>query len=179
MFFVKAMVNGISLVLEEGAFARRTWRTLGANVCVSIMPSKLHCALRKFYVIECKITPDQITSDKSRVQTLEIRLRSVHSMHSIELQTELAICLVSGHHATNVTLGARDSSSAVSGFCEFGLRPKMCRPSANTENFRCTREKPLIPRVHQRNRHQEIYILILIERTSLLLKRIISLHNEI
>ena len=29
----------------------------------------------------------------------------------------------------------------------FGPRPKMCRPSANTENFRRTREKPLIPRV--------------------------------
>ena len=59
------------------------------------------------------------------------------------------------------TLGARDFSSAVSGFCqvfivtraksgfvarEFGLRPKICRPSANTENSRCTREKPLVPR---------------------------------
>ena len=29
----------------------------------------------------------------------------------------------------------------------FGPRPKMCRPSANTENFRRTREKPLVPRV--------------------------------
>ena len=37
------------------------------------------------------------------------------------------------------TLGARDFSSAVSGF--------WLRPSANTENSRCTREKPLIPRV--------------------------------
>ena len=59
-----------------------------------------------------------------------------------------------------ITLGARDFSSAVSGFCQvfivtraksfsrgFGLRPKMCRPSANTENFRHTREKPLVPRV--------------------------------
>ena len=27
------------------------------------------------------------------------------------------------------------------------LRPKMCRPSANTENSRRTREKPLVPRV--------------------------------
>ena len=63
------------------------------------------------------------------------------------------------------TLGARDFSSAVSGFCQvfivtcakrfsrgyaargFGLRPKMCRPSANTENSRRTREKPLVPRV--------------------------------
>ena len=54
------------------------------------------------------------------------------------------------------TLGARDFSSAVSGFCQFfiviaargfGLRPKMCRPSFNTENSRRTREKPLVPRV--------------------------------
>ena len=33
-------------------------------------------------VIECQITRDQIMSDKSRVQTLEIRLRFAHSMHS-------------------------------------------------------------------------------------------------
>ena len=66
------------------------------------------------------------------------------------------------------TLDARDFSSAVSGFCQvfivarakfffsrlrrrgFGLRPKMCRPSANTENSRRTREKPLVPRVKSR-----------------------------
>ena len=58
---------------------------------------------------------------------------------------------------TYPTLGARDFSSAVSGFCQvfivtfaargFGLRPKMCRPSANTENSHRTREKPLVPRV--------------------------------
>ena len=56
----------------------------------------------------------------------------------------------------NTTLGAGDFSSAVSGFCQvclssdprgFGLRPKMCLPSANTENSRRTREKPLVPRV--------------------------------
>ena len=29
----------------------------------------------------------------------------------------------------------------------FGLRPKMCWPSANTENSRRAREKPLVPRV--------------------------------
>ena len=60
-----------------------------------------------------------------------------------------------------LTLGARDFSSAVSGFCQvfivtlaksfaargFGLRPKMCRPSANSENSHRTREKPLVPRV--------------------------------
>ena len=47
-----------------------------------------------------------------------------------------------------------ETSSAVSGFCQvlivacgFGLRPKMCRPSGNTENSRGTREKPLVPRV--------------------------------
>ena len=58
------------------------------------------------------------------------------------------------------TLGARDFSSAVSGFCQvfivtraksfsrgFGLQPKMCRPSANIEHSRRTREKPLVPRV--------------------------------
>ena len=57
------------------------------------------------------------------------------------------------------TLGARDFSSAVSGFCQvfivtrgFGLRSKMCRPSANTENFRRTREKPLVPRVGYRTK---------------------------
>ena len=61
------------------------------------------------------------------------------------------------------TLGARDFSSAVSGFCqvfivtrfaarEFGLWPKMCWPSANTENSRCTREKPLVPRVKEGQR---------------------------
>ena len=43
------------------------------------------------------------------------------------------------------TLGARDFSSAVSGFCQV-LRPKTCRPSANTETSRRTREKPLVPR---------------------------------
>ena len=42
------------------------------------------------------------------------------------------------------TLGTRDFSSAVSGFCQargFGLRPKMCRPSANTETSRRTQKK--------------------------------------
>ena len=60
-----------------------------------------------------------------------------------------------------VTLCARDFSSAVSGLCQvfivtraesfaargFDLLPKTCRPSANTENSRRTREKPLVPRV--------------------------------
>ena len=50
-----------------------------------------------------------------------------------------------------VTLGARDFSSAVSCSCQVAkvtrLRPKMCRPSANTENSPCTREKRLVPRV--------------------------------
>ena len=67
-----------------------------------------------------------------------------------------------GVQGKTATLGARDFSSAVSGFCQvfivtrfscsfaarrFGLRPKMCRPSDNTENSRRTREKPLVPRV--------------------------------
>ena len=50
-----------------------------------------------------------------------------------------------------VTLGARDFSSAVSCSCQVfkvtRLRPKMCRPSANTENSYRTREKPLVPMV--------------------------------
>ena len=51
------------------------------------------------------------------------------------------------------TLGARDFSSAVSGFCQVFIvtRAKRffsrLRPSANTENSRRTREKPLVPRV--------------------------------
>ena len=32
----------------------------------------------------------------------------------------------------------------------FGLRPKTCRPSANTETSRRTRENPLVPRVSHR-----------------------------
>ena len=31
----------------------------------------------------------------------------------------------------------------------FGLRPKMCRLSADTENSHRTREKPLVPRVRK------------------------------
>ena len=49
------------------------------------------------------------------------------------------------------TLGARDFSSMVSSFCQVftvtHLQPKMCRPSANTENSHRTREKPLVPSV--------------------------------
>ena len=47
-------------------------------------------------------------------------------------------------------VGARDFSSAVFGFClvfnsdPHGKRPKMCRLSANTENSRRSREKPLV-----------------------------------
>ena len=78
------------------------------------------------------------------------------------------------------TLDASDFSSAVSGFCQvfivtraksfsrgFGLRPKMCRPSANTENSRRTREKPLVPRVKSRR------------PTSLNLMNLVSLSNTI
>ena len=50
-----------------------------------------------------------------------------------------------------ITLGARDFSSADSGSVNrvksFSLRPKICRPSANTKNSHRTREKPLVPRV--------------------------------
>ena len=46
------------------------------------------------------------------------------------------------------TLGVRDSSSAVSGFCQgFSLRSKMCRPT--TKIPRRKREKPLVPRVRE------------------------------
>ena len=72
------------------------------------------------------------------------------------------------------TLGARDFSSAVSGFCQvfivtraksfsrgfakrgFDLRPKLCRPSA--DKSRRTREKPLVPRVNTVSRMDEIPI---------------------
>ena len=83
------------------------------------------------------------------------------------------------------TLDAWDFSSAVSGFCQvfivtlaknffsrlrrrgFGLRPKMCWPSANTENSRRTREKPLVPRVKSRR------------PTPLNLMNLVSLSNTI
>ena len=78
-------------------------------------------------------------------------------------QRSYLLCLhILSLSASNYTLGARDFSSAVSGLCQvfivflaaspargFGLRPKMCRPSANTENFLRTREKSLVPRVQQ------------------------------
>ena len=77
---------------------------------------------------------------------------------------------VKGRKPRKLTLGARDFSSAVSGFCQvfivtraksfsrgfaargFGLQPKICRPSANIENSRRTREKPLVPRVKKTRR---------------------------
>ena len=66
-------------------------------------------------------------------------------------QIQVVLCLF-----VAFTLGARDFSSAVSSFCQvfivtrgFGLRPKMCRPSANTENSHCTRQKPLVPKVRR------------------------------
>ena len=72
---------------------------------------------------------------------------------------------VKGRKPRKRTLGARDFSSAVSGFCQvfivtraksfsrgFGLQPKMCRPSANIENSRRRREKPLVPRVKKTRR---------------------------
>ena len=51
------------------------------------------------------------------------------------------------------TLGARDFSSAVYGFCQ---RSKMCRPLASTENSCRTREKPLVPRVVEGEQGTEI-----------------------
>ena len=44
--------------------------------------------------------------------------------------------------------GFRFLSSLYSCSRGFGLRPKMCRPSANNENSHRTREKPLVPRIH-------------------------------
>ena len=46
-----------------------------------------------------------------------------------------------------------ETSSALSVFCQVFIVTRAsplgrrCRPSANTENSRCTREKPLVPRV--------------------------------
>ena len=72
---------------------------------------------------------------------------------------------VKGRKPRKRTLGARDFSSAVSGFCQdfivtraksfsrgFGLQPKICRPPANIENSRRTRGKPLVPRVKKTRR---------------------------
>ena len=75
---------------------------------------------------------------------------------SVEV-AEQASCL---HHLiiyiiwSFVSLGAKDFSNAVSSFClksdprlARSLAEDLSRPSANNENSRCTREKPLIPRV--------------------------------
>ena len=74
-------------------------------------------------------------------------------------QTPKDVCEEAKHSQEKSTLGARDFSSAVSGLCQvfivtraacgLGLRPTMCRPSANTKNSRRTREKPLVPRVRK------------------------------
>ena len=53
----------------------------------------------------------------------------------------------------NITLGARDFSSAVSGFCQVFIVP-----SANTENSRRTREKPLVPRVGKHWSAHRLYL---------------------
>ena len=96
-----------------------------------------------------------------------VKLRSFTEMNSqgsrvdIPMHTECRRVLLSKR-----TLGARDFCCAVSDFCQvcigdplvfsvgfaargFGLRPKMCRPLANTESSRRRREKPLVPRVEQ------------------------------
>ena len=74
---------------------------------------------------------------------------------SVEV-AEQASCL---HHLiiyiiwSFLSLGAKDFSNAVSSFCQVlrvtrgSLAEDLSRPSANNENSRCTREKPLIPRV--------------------------------
>ena len=72
--------------------------------------------------------PDRITS--YRLRRLVPRV-----LRFLSLDTEFSIVLLFYR-----AVGARDFSSAVSGFC-------MCRPSANTENSRRTRVKPLLPRV--------------------------------
>ena len=92
--------------------------------------------------------------------------RSVFTL-SREIRIVLWLTIIRGKTSqwasAHDTLGARDFSSAVSGFCQvfivtraksfsrgfaargFGLRPKLCRPSA--DKSRRTREKPLVPRV--------------------------------
>ena len=87
-----------------------------------------------------------------------------------------------------LTLGVRDFCSTVSGFCQvfivtrvksfsrgfaahgFDLRPKMCRPLANTKNLCCTREKPLVLSVGQAKRMRELeetYLFLLLFLLSL------------
>ena len=96
---------------------------------------------------------------------------TIRTFESLLIYLVCIINCVSKLHVSSVsfpptdTLGARDFSSAVSGFCQvfivtraksgfaargFGLRPKTCRPSANTETSRRTRENPLVPRVSHR-----------------------------
>ena len=70
---------------------------------------------------------------------------------------QIVICLLNRKEGKwswdfNALVGSIVFSSAVSGSCQVfivtrGLRPKVCRPSANTENYRRMREKPLVPRV--------------------------------
>ena len=58
------------------------------------------------------------------------------------------------------TLGARDFSSAVSGFCQVFIvtRRSWLRSSANTEYSRRTREKPLVPRVPGEGPALEVFL---------------------
>ena len=49
--------------------------------------------------------------------------------------------------SVNVTVSCNILSRWAQLISVLSLRPKMCRPSANTENSRRTREKPLVPRV--------------------------------
>ena len=68
----------------------------------------------------------------------------------------------------------------------FGLRPKTCRPSANTENSRRKREKPLVPRVQTRQLLKnpggaflQIQIFIDVNLTSIESTRVIKLNDNL
>ena len=87
------------------------------------------------------VVGERTLSEKMKCISMEAEFSKIYTNHSI------------------CTLGARDFSSAVSGFCQvfivtrfaargFGLRPKLCRPTSPAERkSRRTREKPLVPRV--------------------------------
>ena len=76
------------------------------------------------------------------------------SSQSFEVKRKHSRAEIDTYSFERTTLGARDFPGAVSGFCQVlivtpakSLRPKMCQSSANTENSRRTREKPLVPSV--------------------------------
>ena len=120
-----------------------------------------------FFQISLKNGEPQTTHNTFRVGRVHF---FPHSRNSCIYKADSCFCLpVRGTRYANLiiilnfkpslrTMGARDFSSAVSGFAAlgFGLRPKTCRPSANTENSRRTREKPLVPRVFAKRGEQLI-----------------------